>query len=93
MRAPDHQAQIDKCMMLEGGAQAGLKPGQRIYEISDPINTNEMLDMRKNPSRQGALRALANRVPQQIFFTVSKSPPDVAQKLIDESGVPSLSLP
>ncbi|KAK9862368.1 hypothetical protein WJX84_002479 [Apatococcus fuscideae] len=66
--------------------KAGLKPGQRIYEISDPINTNEMLDMRKNPSRQGALRALANRVPQQIFFTVSKSPPDVAQKLIDESG-------
>lgn len=66
--------------------QAGLKPGQRIFAISDPINTNEMLDMKTNASRQGVLRALANRVPQQVFLQVSKGIPSVAQKLIDESG-------
>ena len=66
--------------------QAGIKVGQQIVSISDPVNESQMLSLKSKPSKIGLTRALNMRSYPEVEMEFDAEISDAAQKIIDKAG-------
>lgn len=66
--------------------QAGVKVGQQILAISDPVNENQMLSLKSKPSKIGLSRALNMRSYPSVELEFDAEVSSAAQKIIDKAG-------
>lgn len=66
--------------------QAGVKVGQQILAISDPVNESQMLSLKTKPSSTSLQRALNMRNYPEVEMEFCADISGVAQQIIDKAG-------
>lgn len=66
--------------------QEGLKVGQQILAVSDPVNEGQMLSLESQPSKMALIRAMNMRRYPEIEMVFSSDLSPVASKIIDGAG-------
>ena len=66
--------------------QEGLKVGQQVLAVSDPVNEGQMLSLESQPSKMALIRAMNMRNYPEIEMVFSSELAPVASKIIDDAG-------
>lgn len=64
----------------------GVKVGQRVLAISDPVNEGQMLSLESKPSKMALIRAMNLRNYPEVEMTFSSELPSVAAEIINNAG-------
>lgn len=65
--------------------QEGLKVGQQVLAVSDPVNEGQMLSLESQPSKMALIRAMNMRRYPEIEMVFSSEVASVAAKIIKEA--------
>ncbi|KAL3151805.1 hypothetical protein ABBQ38_012773 [Trebouxia sp. C0009 RCD-2024] len=68
------------------GEKEGLKVGQQVLAVSDPVNEGQMLSLESQPSKMALIRAMNMRRYPEIEMVFSSDLSPVASKIIDGAG-------
>lgn len=72
--------------------QEGVKVGQQILAISDPVNESQMLSLKNKPSKTSLKRALNMRRYPEVEMEFDADIASVAKEIIDKAGGSLLKL-
>lgn len=66
--------------------QEGVKVGQQVLAVSDPVNEGQMLSLRSKPSKMALIRAMNMRRYPEIEMEFDADVASVAAEIIDKAG-------
>lgn len=64
----------------------GVKVGQQVLAVSDPVNEGQMLSLRSKPSKMALIRAMNMRRYPEIEMEFDADVASVAAEIIDKAG-------
>ena len=75
-----------KCTYWLSIYQEGVKVGQQVLAVSDPVNESQLLSLREKPSKLALMRAINNRRYPEVELSFTPNVASVAQGIIDKAG-------
>lgn len=64
----------------------GIKVGQQVLAVSDPVNESQLLSLKEKPSKLALVRAINNRRYPEVELSFTPSVASIAQRIIDGAG-------
>ena len=77
---------MSHCTYQLSFSQEGVKVGQQVLAVSDPVNESQLLSLREKPSKMALMRAINNRRYPEVELSFTPNVASVAQGIIDNAG-------